>query len=68
VEVRATTVALADFLLVLRDPLSRGVKGGLDLEYIAGRMGRSVRTVERYRRMVREEHPDVAQAKTLIGG
>lgn len=58
---------LADFLVVALDPMAYGPKGGLDHEYVARRMGRSARQVERYREMVRDNHPQVVQARLLIG-
>lgn len=56
---------LAAFLVAFKDPLAIGKLGGLDAEYVAGRIGCSVRTVNRYRRMIRDDHPAVAWARLI---
>jgi hypothetical protein len=43
-----------------------GPMGGLDAEYVAARIGRSVRTVSRYQAKIRDNHPAVERAKQLI--
>lgn len=61
-----TVENIADMLTVLKDPQAYGKHGGVDRKYVGQRIGRSVRTVERYLAMVRADAPVVAWAKKLI--